>query len=210
MRSIRRKIIETTAILIRSKGYENTRLSDILEATGTGKGQFYYYFSSKKELGLAVIDYSFESFERNLLQGVLGSDKDPEIKFDEMLRWIVSFHRSMDARCGCVFGNLALEMSEHDEAFRGKLAEIFSIWADTLHRIFIILFKPCGTAETEEVNKLALSVVGMIEGGILMMKSKQDITVLQDMTDWIRYLVDAYALKRAAGRNIKSAYKYNE
>jgi TetR/AcrR family transcriptional repressor of nem operon len=197
MNGKKQEIIEATAELIRTNGYENTRLSDILEATGTGKGQFYYYFTSKKELGLAALDYTFGSFYRDMLRGILCSSKDPETKFDEMLKWIISFHRDKQAKCGCFFGNLALEMSEHDEAFREKLNDIFTVWKENLGMVFEEMFKPEGPSETEEVQNLAQSVVAMIEGGILLMKNKQDITVLRDVTGWIRYLVAAYASAHA-------------
>ncbi|SMC65453.1 TetR/AcrR family transcriptional regulator [Papillibacter cinnamivorans] len=195
----KREMIEAAAVLIRSKGYENTKLSDILEATDTGKGQFYYYFASKRELGLAVLDYNYEYFHRNLLLGVLGSGKAPEVKFDEMLKWVVSFHGSMQAKSGCIFGNLTLEMSEHDEAFRAKLTEVFEAWSENLRRVLDEMFEPRGTAEAEEVNRLAGSIVGMIEGGILLMKSRQDIAALRDVTDWIRFLVASYASGHRAG-----------
>lgn len=200
MNNKKMEIIEAAAGLIRSKGYENTKLSDILEETGTGKGQFYYYFTSKKELGLAALDYTFDSFYKELLEGILCSSKDPETKFDDMLNWVVSFHRDRQAKCGCFFGNLTLEMSEHDEAFREKLSDVFSLWSENLAKVFDDMFKPKTPAESDELKNLAQSVVAMTEGGILLMKNKQDITVLQNVTGWIRYLVGAYELAHTGGR----------
>ncbi|MDR3600371.1 MAG: TetR/AcrR family transcriptional regulator [Desulfosporosinus sp.] len=192
MTNKRQQIIEVTAGLMESNGYENTKLSDILEASGAGKGQFYYYFSSKRDLGLAVIDYFFTSFNGEILSGILSSNEDPETRLNEMLEWIVSFHQSKQAKCGCVFGNLALEMSEHDEGFREKVNEVFKIWAEKLQSVLAEMLETSGSVDSAEVEQLAQSIVAMIEGGILLMKNNQDIRILKDMTKWIRYLVGSY------------------
>lgn len=193
----RQEIIECAARLMESNGYESTKLSDLLETSGAGKGQFYYYFSSKRDLGLAVIDYVFSSFKRDLLSGVLSCDGDPETKLNKMLEWIVSFHQSRQAKCGCVFGNLALEMSEHDEEFRAKVNEVFKLWAEKLQSVLEEMFKTSGRVNSAEVGQLAQTIVAMIEGGILLMKSNQDIGILQDMVKWIRYLVSNYTASNA-------------
>ncbi len=190
MTTKRQEIIETAAALMESNGYGNTKLSDILEASGAGKGQFYYYFSSKRELGLAVIDYFFASFNRDLLDGILSSTETSETKISKMLEWVVALHQSKQAKCGCVFGNLALEMSEHDDGFREKLNVVFNTWAEKLEPVLAEMLKV--SIDSDEVKKLARSIVAMIEGGILLMKNNQDIDILKDTAKWIRYLVITY------------------
>lgn len=185
----RQQIIGASATLIHSKGYESTSLSDILDAAQIGKGQFYHYFSTKHELGLAVVDYLFEGWNQRLLENILGSQKDPESKFNEMLDWIVQQQIRNQAKCGCVFGNLAIEMSEHDEDFRQKLKSVFELWIDKLRPVLAAMIKPLSQSESAEVDKLAQGIVAMLEGGILLMKSKQDIEVLVNVTDLARILV---------------------
>ncbi|WP_242975998.1 TetR/AcrR family transcriptional regulator [Desulfosporosinus sp. FKB] len=194
----RQEIVEATAALMHSKGYENTKLSDILEAAQIGKGQFYHYFSSKHEFGLAVIDYFFDNWNRRLLEDILGSEKDPNIKFDEMLEWVVQNHISNQAKCGCVFGNLAIEMSEHDERFRLKIKAVFDTWVDKLKPVLAGMLKGSSQSEPEGIDKLAHGIVAMLEGGILMMKSQQDIKVLIDVTDLVRYLVNSFVQDHSA------------
>ena len=188
--SKREEIIKTTAGIMETKGYENTSVGDILDACAIGKGQFYYYFSSKHELGLAVVEYFFNSFENNLLNGILRSELTPERKLDEMLKWIVAHHRAKQAKCGCVFGNLTLEMSERDEDFRMKLCHVFSEWAEVLRLTLNELFP---AAAPSEIADLSRAIVSMMEGGILLMKNSQDIRVLENTADWVRYLVASYA-----------------
>ena len=42
--------------LIRTKGYEQTSVQDILDAAGASRGAFYHYFDSKEELLQAVVE----------------------------------------------------------------------------------------------------------------------------------------------------------
>ena len=188
----REEIIKTAAILMRSKGYENTKLSDILEEGPFGKGQFYYYFSSKREVGLAVIDYFFESFNSELLECILSSKKSPEIRFNEMLEYVVEDQKLKEAKCGCIFGNFAVEMSEHDEGFRKKISEVFELWVLKLKLVFDEMIKSSEPKNSFETYILAQGIVAMLEGGILIMKNKQDIEVLKGVTELSRYLVNTF------------------
>lgn len=198
MESKRQAIIKTALTLMRSRGYENTKLSDILERADIGKGQFYYYFSSKHELGLAVIDYSFKVWNKNLLEDILNSAKDPETKFEEMLAWIIRRHSMDEAKCGCVFGNMAAEMSEHDEAFRAKVQSVFETWEDTLKKVLAEMAGISEANNKEELKNLATGIVAMLEGGILLMKSKQDISILTGMTDIVRNVTRDFVKAHAA------------
>lgn len=188
----RQKIIESAALLMRSKGYSNTKLSDILEMGQIGKGQFYYYFSSKREMGLAVIDYFFDSFNKELIESILCSQKSPETRFNEMLEYVVEDQKLKEAKCGCLFGNFAVEMSEHDEGFRKKIREVFEVWVAELKLVLEGMIKSYEPIDSFETYKLAQGIVAMIEGGILIMKNKQDINVLKDVTELSRYLVNTF------------------
>lgn len=190
----RQEIIEKTAALMKSRGYENTKINDIMEACQIGKGQFYYYFSSKHELGLAVVDHLFVSFHENMLQKILSSQKQPEERLKEMLEWIVARHAAKEVKCGCVFGNFALEMSEHDPGFRESLNRVFAIWAN---KIELALLEMLPDTDSSEIASLAQAIVAMIEGGILLMKNNQDIGALQDMSGWIKYLIRSFEIHGA-------------
>ena len=195
MSTKRQEIVISASALMHSKGYESTKLADILEAAQIGKGQFYHYFSSKHELGLAVLDHFFEKWNQRLMEGILSSTKEPETKIDEMFAWIIEQHRRNQGKCGCAFGNLAVEMSEHDEAFRRKLSIVFETWANKLKPILQDMLAPV-QADPAEVDKMAQSIVAMTEGAILLMKSKQDMEVLVNTTEQIKFLIRCFVEKQ--------------
>src|ERR1700733_14691551 len=56
-------IIEKTAPIFNTKGYEGTSMSDITNATGLTKGSIYGNFVNKDEVALAVFDYNLNKIE---------------------------------------------------------------------------------------------------------------------------------------------------
>jgi AcrR family transcriptional regulator len=69
----RDQILDAAARLIHIKGYHATSLDDVLRESGVGKGNFYYYFKSKEDLGHAILDRA----TRALVERSLGSGADP-------------------------------------------------------------------------------------------------------------------------------------
>src|SRR3989442_8066415 len=55
-RSTREAILEAASRLIHVHGYNHTSLDDVLRESNVGKGNFYYHFKSKEELGYAILD----------------------------------------------------------------------------------------------------------------------------------------------------------
>ena len=53
------KILDAAALLFLQKGYQNTTLQDIIDATKLSKGAVYHHFRSKEEIAQAVFAASF-------------------------------------------------------------------------------------------------------------------------------------------------------
>lgn len=68
-RCVKSKIVSAAWQLFYEKGYNGTTVDDIIELSGTSKGSFYYYFSTKDELlntlSMILDDY-YEELEREL------------------------------------------------------------------------------------------------------------------------------------------------
>src|SRR5262245_65610360 len=74
-RSTREAILEAASRLIRVHGYNHTSLDDVLSESGVGKGNFYYHFKSKEDLGYAILDQIIGSFLDRTLEPCFA---DPE------------------------------------------------------------------------------------------------------------------------------------
>src|ERR1700747_938447 len=115
----RDQILDAAARLIHVKGYHCTTLDDVLRESGVGKGNFYYYFKSKEELGYAIID--------RLVRGLVGrtpepafadTGRDARAQIHDFLDRVLDNLRERNCVGGCPMGNLASELSGVHEGFR--------------------------------------------------------------------------------------------
>ena len=180
------EIISVAREVIHSKGYQATSISDILHNAHIGKGQFYHYFSSKHDLGLAVVEDLIQDWNKRLLIDILQTTDEPKTKLNKMLDWTITSHAEMEKKPGCPMGNLAIEMSEHDEKFRIKIQHFFERWIDAVEAILDEMVKKNQLDSTNDTQKNAQAIIALIEGGILIMKNQQDIQLLTNVTDVIR------------------------
>lgn len=184
--SKKEEIISIAREVIYSKGYQATSISDILHAANIGKGQFYHYFSSKYDLGLAVVEGLVQEWDQQLIIDIFQSTLEPAAKLNKMLDRTLTFHTEMVNKSGCPIGNLAIEMSEHDETFCVKIQYIFERWIKAVEVTLDEMVKQGQIDATIDTKKSAQAMIAMIEGGILLMKNQQNIDYLINVIDVIR------------------------
>ncbi|NIK71925.1 TetR/AcrR family transcriptional regulator [Paenibacillus sp. BK720] len=179
-------IINISRRIIYYKGYQATSISDILEEAHIGKGQFYHYFSSKRELGLAVVDDLVQEWDRDVFEGIFETNLEPITKLNKMLDRTLTIHTDEEGKSGCPAGNLAIEMSEHDEMFRLKVHYIFDRWISSIEGALNELKARGHLTSDTDAKKHARAIVSMIEGAILLKKSQNEVDFLTNAIAIIR------------------------
>ena len=118
-------LIEAGSEAFLERGYSNAGIESILQAVGVPKGSFYYYFESKEDFALAVLD-RFAECHDEAMDRTLG---DVSLSPLERLRryFELVFERIDTDHChkGCLIGRLGQEMADQNEVFRARLEEIF-------------------------------------------------------------------------------------
>ncbi len=121
-------LLEAGTRIMLTKGYNNTGIQEVLEATGVPKGSFYYYFDSKEDFALQIIDH-FDSTYAETLKHFLD---DKKLNALERLKAYCNEGRKAlkenQCRNGCLIGNLSQEMSDQSEVLRAKLEEVLTRW----------------------------------------------------------------------------------
>jgi TetR/AcrR family transcriptional repressor of nem operon len=180
--------------LIHLQGYHCTTLDDVLRDSGVGKGNFYYYFKSKEELGYAIIDRLVRGFvERTLDPAFADTDRDALAQIHGFLDRVLDNLRQRNCVGGCPMGNLASELSDVHEGFRMRLAEIFVQWRATLARA-LRRGQAAGRLSADcHPEGLAHFLVASLEGAILMSKMTKDIAVMEQCVDELKRHLTLYA-----------------
>lgn len=100
------------------RGYGQTSISDLVDATGLQPGSLYGAFGNKKGVFLEVLDYYNQSF----LEKITAPTNGPVLPLvRSLLDTIVSEAVSSRDQRGCLSVNALLEMAQHDEDIAAKL-----------------------------------------------------------------------------------------
>jgi TetR/AcrR family transcriptional regulator, transcriptional repressor for nem operon len=189
-RSTREAILEAASRLIHVHGYNHTSLDDVLRESGVGKGNFYYHFKSKEELGYAILDQAIASFLAETLEPCFsdpGGQPLTQIRcfFDR----VHEIQREQNCVGGCALGNLAAELSDVHEGFRTRLAVVFSAWRERLTQALHAAHRRGDISEGCHPEAVAHFLVASLEGAILLTKLTKDIAVMEQcVTEMKRYL----------------------
>lgn len=180
------KIITAARQLIYQNGYEATSISDIMAAAAVGKGQLYYYFKSKKDIGLAVLQQIVAEWDQQLVHGILAADQPATPALTAMLAWVLDFHRQQDEHYGCPIGNVISEMSTKDEDFRVLLDQLMTAWTTAL-AVKLQQLTPVIAAKEAQVK--TQTIIATLQGAILLIKVHQDIAPLEQAVNYLRQSV---------------------
>jgi TetR/AcrR family transcriptional repressor of nem operon len=189
----RDQILSAAARLIHVQGYQSTSLDDVLRESGVGKGNFYYYFKSKEDLGYAIIDRTIRAFvERSLGPAFADVEADPITQIHGFLDRVLDAQRQRKCVGGCVMGNLASELSDVHEGFRQRLAGIFDIWRSHLAEALGRGQARGRLRADADASRLAQFLVAGLEGAILLSKVTKDITIMERCVEELKQHLTLY------------------
>jgi TetR/AcrR family transcriptional repressor of nem operon len=117
----REEIIRKGAELIHAQGFKATGLQQILQAADIPKGSFYFYFKSKEDFGLEIIDY-FNAIISGIFTHYLSDKKIPPLnRLEKLLEYFEAAFKKSGYTLGCPIGNLSLEFADTNERLRSHL-----------------------------------------------------------------------------------------
>ncbi len=164
------RILLEGAKIVHLKGYHATGLQEILKASGVPKGSFYFYFKSKKDYGLQLIDFYTDSIISRGKRFLEREDLSPLESMQEHIGWIMDHSTDLDFKGGCPIGNLSQELGDTDDAFREKLNEAYQRLID-LHGLFLEEAQKQGEIATDlDIGEIAELIFNCYQGALIQMK----------------------------------------
>lgn len=190
----RLRIIRTAADLFHKRGARATSPDAIIEASRTGKGQFYHYFKSKEGLVHEVL----QTYLREIKTGT--SPVNYEINsWRELEKWFqahLKLQKHYEMTRGCPFGTLGNEVTENDELVRQDVSLIFEVVKNKLAAFFLKEKAKGRLAKKANEEELADFCIVTIQAGMRLGKVKRDsrpveTAVRQGMIHLKRFAVSA-------------------
>lgn len=70
-KATRDKILDAAIKVFSTKGYHETRVDDIVDASNTSKGSVYFHFPGKQQIFLALVDQFADLLEKRLAEAIM-------------------------------------------------------------------------------------------------------------------------------------------
>ncbi len=173
------RILRVGAEIVHRRGFNNTGIQEILRGAEVPKGSFYFYFRSKSDFGLQLIDYYQIRLIRLLERHLARKDLPP---LERLLRYFQELRGGFESnacRGGCPVGNMAQEMGDLDEAFRQRLEQAFRALREGIRRALKEAASRGDLDAERDTSGLADFILSSWQGAILQMKVDKSTAPLQ-------------------------------
>ncbi|MCA9406752.1 MAG: TetR/AcrR family transcriptional regulator [Candidatus Omnitrophica bacterium] len=172
------RMLRTAFDLFHQKGVNATSVDEVLEKSGTGKSQFYYYFKSKEGLVHETIQDFFARLKSREIpvQYELKTWDDLECWF----RFFIEGQKQGNCERGCPLATIAYELTDSNELIRQDINLIFEYIRNALARLFLNLKAQGELVDTADPDQLADFCVAIMQGGLLTAKIRKDSAPFQN------------------------------
>jgi AcrR family transcriptional regulator len=185
----RQNIIEKSLQLFCVKGYYNTSINDILEATGLTKGGLYGHFSSKEDIWYAVYDEALRIWRQVVFKGIQ-SNSGPLDRIQTFIENDIKNKLGNDIFAGgCFFHSMLVElsgqsvaMSKHILAGFMQLAELLCTWLQQADQQGML---KKGLNFKEIANYIIIS----LNGAAALYASSRDPAILGQTVSQLRFYI---------------------
>lgn len=164
----------TARMLFLKKGYEATGIAEILREARVNSGSLYYFFKTKEELLLAVLDWYVANLYPEVINPATAQTNDPIERIFMVLDGYRQYLTITACRQGCPIGNLALEMSEKSEEVREKIALNFENWRMAVRQFLL----DAGDRLPADINRDAMAtlILSVMEGGVMLSRAHRNLS----------------------------------
>lgn len=189
MNTTRDRLLAAGLEMMLERGYHDTGIRDLLDATGVPRGSFYHHFDGKRDFALRVIDRYTDRVDEHM-NAALGDTERPPL--DRVRRFFELTRSAYEAEgfLGCLMGTLGQELSATDQVFRRKLEGCLSALADRIAGCIEEARTRGDVSHDVDPHALANILIDSWEGAALRTRMRRDPAPLDSI---LRFYFDAVA-----------------
>ena len=185
----RQKIITKALQLFCVKGYYNTSVNDILQATGLTKGGLYGHFASKEDLWYAVYHEALGIWRKVVFQGIQSS-ADPLERIQTLIENDIKTKLERHVfEGGCFFHRMLVELSGQSDAMtshlmRGfhQLAGLLCAWLEQAEQEGLL-------KENLNLHEIANYIIISLNGTAALFASSRDPAILDQTVSQLHFYI---------------------
>ncbi|HMG89402.1 MAG TPA: TetR/AcrR family transcriptional regulator [Chryseolinea sp.] len=184
----RQFIIDKTAPLFNTKGYNGTSLNDLTEATGLTKGSLYGNFDNKEEIAVAVFYYSMERV-REAARLKMEKAKSSKEKLLALLDFYSQYVFSSPIPGGCPLMNNAVEADDQHVFMKKAVAAEIKRTIDGIAGLLAMGKKEGEFKSSINEKEIANLFFCSIEGAIIVSRVSSSDAAMKNAVSFNRNLL---------------------
>ncbi len=185
------RILHVARDLFHGRSYADVGIKEICDLAKVQKGSFYHFFPSKRDLAMAVIDDMADEWAHGFVAEAFDRDLPPLERLDYLVDAAYYWQKAakdLEGRMpGCLFGNLALEVSTRDDVLRAKLNAVFAKASSRFRETLDEAIEQ-GLIAPLDAEATAQAMLAYLEGMILLAKTRNDPEVIRELGPAIKTL----------------------
>jgi TetR/AcrR family transcriptional repressor of nem operon len=182
-------IIEKTAPIFNSKGFEGTSLSDMTSATGLTKGSIYGNFANKDEVALEVFDYNLQKID-HIIRSEMSKYEGAKDKLLVYVRVYDDFLKYPFPVGGCPILNTATECDDTHPALKKKASLALQNWKNKIVHLIEAGIAAKEFKKNTDAEARALTIIASIEGAIMITKLTGKINYRNAIMSSVKQMIE--------------------
>lgn len=180
----RMALIEAARDLFLANGYHSTGVAQIVRTANVRMGSLYYFFPTKEDLLIAVLEWYRDHIYEGLLKPVYERIDDPWERVFGILDGYRQLLMVSDFDLGCPIGNLALELANSHPRARELMVANFRQWSGEVRK--------CLDAASDrmppDVDRVGLAehILTVMEGAVMLSRTYRDISSYDNAVTHLR------------------------
>ncbi|MCW8916402.1 MAG: TetR/AcrR family transcriptional regulator [Magnetovibrio sp.] len=168
------------------KGYDDTSIQDLVDATGLNRGSLYNAFGDKAQLFAQVMEhYKANSPARQLVQAPEGTS--PRTLIQDFLTALVLRAQKDPDRKGCLITNTAAGLYGCDEAMNEWICNTLETLENVLTKVIILGQERSEITSERDAQTLARFLVTTAQGINVIASSQVNLDHLSDVVDQVMW-----------------------
>jgi TetR/AcrR family transcriptional repressor of nem operon len=190
------KLLEATIKVVRTKGYNATRIEDVCAEAGVTKGSFFHHFKSKDDLAFAAVEHWKASAGELFANAPYHSASDP---LDRVLAY-VDFRKAIligeIPAFTCFVGTMVQEIYDTNPQLRAACETSICGHAQTLEADFAKAMRKYAVTDEVTAASLARHTQCVLQGAFILAKATGSAAIAAESIEHLRrYLTLLFRVK---------------
>jgi len=184
------KLLDATIKVVRTKGYNATRIEDICAEARLTKGSFFHHFKSKDDLALAAVAHWDALSAQTFATAPYRSAADPLSRLIAYVEFRKAILTGELPDFTCFSGTIIQEAYRTHPDVSAACALNIAGHAKMLEADIRAAMRDCGIRATWTAESLALHIVAVTQGGFILAKAEGSAAVAAECLDHLRRYIE--------------------